>query len=148
MTDRTSSKEKFKPQAIMNGHATFEIVLLRSLSHRNIVLYLDAFVDVRGGLPKASVITEYADLGNLEDYYNNARRERQPFSEVAIWHLPRWLMLWRIFITEFSRRALKTNMSGGRIPIGYRYTTGTSSQSSFGLSPRISHDSLFPKRGL
>ena len=71
----------------MNGHATFEIVLLRSLSHRNIVLYLDAFVDVRGGLPKASVITEYADLGNLEDYYNNARRERQPFSEVAIWHL-------------------------------------------------------------
>ena len=71
----------------MNGHADFEILLLRSLSHRNIVVYLDAFVDVQGESPKASIVTEFADLGNLEDYYNSARRERHPFSEAAIWHL-------------------------------------------------------------
>ena len=86
-TDLTSSIEKFKPRAIMNGHADFEILLLRSLTHRNIMVYLDAFVDVQGESPKASIITEYADLGNLEDYYNSARIERRPFSEAAIWHL-------------------------------------------------------------
>lgn len=71
----------------MNGHADFEILLLQNLSHRNIVEYLDAFVDIRGEVPKASIITGHADLGKLEDYYNKARTEQLPFGEVAIWHL-------------------------------------------------------------
>ena len=85
---RRCVEKRLKPREIADGRAKFEISLLRKLSHCNIVEYLDAFIDVRGPTPKASIITEYADLGNPQDFYQKRRAARKPhFKELSIWTL-------------------------------------------------------------
>lgn len=79
-------EKRFRQTDISNGNAKFEIFMLRACKHRNIVGYVDAFVDRYA--PQASIFMEYADLGNLEDLYKSRRAaQKPPFTEVAMWRL-------------------------------------------------------------
>ena len=81
-------EKRFRTGDIVEGRAEFEMFILQSLTHRNIVKYLDAFIDVRGRSPKASLFMSYADLGNLENFYKSRRAARKPpFREAAMWDL-------------------------------------------------------------
>ena len=81
-------EKRFRTGHILDGRAEFEMFILQSLAHRNIVRYIDAFIDLRGPSPKASLFMGYADLGNLEDFYISRQAARkQPFREAAMWDL-------------------------------------------------------------
>ena len=81
-------EKRFRTIDIVKGRAEFEIFILQSLAHRNIVGYLDAFIDDRGIIPRASLFMGYADLGNLENYYLSRRAAcKQPFRETAMWDM-------------------------------------------------------------
>ena len=81
-------EKRFRTVDIVEGRAEFEMFILQSLTHRNIVEYLDAFIDVRGLSPKASLFMGHANLGNLENFYNSRRAARkQSFREPAMWDL-------------------------------------------------------------
>ena len=81
-------EKRFKTMDIVQGRAEFEILILKALTHPNIVKFLDAYIDLRGPRPRASLFMGYADLGNLEDFYSSRRVTRkQPFRETAMWDL-------------------------------------------------------------
>lgn len=81
-------EKRFRWTDIENGNARFEVLMLRACKHRNIVGYVDAFVDCHEMPPRASVFMQYADLGNLEDFYKSRRAaQKPPFAEVAMWSL-------------------------------------------------------------
>ena len=81
-------EKRFRTADIVDGRAEFEMSILQSLTHRNIVEYIDAFIDVRGLRPKASLFMGHADLGNLENFYKSrAAACKPPFREAAMWDL-------------------------------------------------------------
>ncbi|KAL8785418.1 MAG: hypothetical protein Q9195_008653 [Heterodermia aff. obscurata] len=81
-------EKRFRSEYIDEDRAEFEMFILQSLAHRNIVEYVDAFIDDRGPWSKASLFMGYADLGNLENYYKSRLTARKPpFREVAMWDL-------------------------------------------------------------
>ena len=81
-------EKRFRRTDINNGNAKFEMLMLRACNHRNIVGYVDSFVDRYESSPRASIFMEYADLGNLEDFYKSRRAaQKPPFTEVAMWNL-------------------------------------------------------------
>lgn len=67
-----------------------ELELHRSLSHRNIVGYVDAFMDA--GLGKAALFTEWCDLGSLGDFRSRMYETRTRVPEAFVWHVLRGLV--------------------------------------------------------
>lgn len=81
-------EKRFTAEDVRNGRAVFEIFILEVLRHQNIIEYVDAFVDCRSRIPRASIFTGYANLGNLENFYRARRAaDKPPFNEEAMWLL-------------------------------------------------------------
>lgn len=64
-----------------------ELELHRSLSHRNIVGYVDAFMDA--SLGQAALFTEFCDLGSLGDLRRRMRGGPSRIPEAFVWHVLR-----------------------------------------------------------
>ncbi|KAL9611839.1 MAG: hypothetical protein Q9167_003533 [Letrouitia subvulpina] len=82
---RICVEKKLKPEDVLSGDAEFEMCVLRRLKHRNIIEYVDAFIDMHGSsLPRASIYMAYCDLPNLEDTVWKHRQEKRPLKEEAL----------------------------------------------------------------
>ncbi|KAI9853030.1 MAG: hypothetical protein M1838_002809 [Thelocarpon superellum] len=72
--------EKLLPTAtIQNGMAERECIIIRSLIHRNVLRFVDAFIDAPG--LQASLYTDHCDLGNLDEVIRQHARRREPVPE-------------------------------------------------------------------
>ena len=84
---RKCIEKRFKAEDILDDRAAFEMYVLRELSHKNVVEYIHAFIDVEGPEPRASMYMEYADLGTLDDWIFSLREKQQYAPASAIWDL-------------------------------------------------------------
>ena len=55
-------EKKMKPAEVVNGRAAYEMAIMRKISHNNIVEFIDAFIDNRGHVPRASIFMTFVCL--------------------------------------------------------------------------------------
>ncbi|KAL8669102.1 MAG: hypothetical protein Q9168_006295 [Polycauliona sp. 1 TL-2023] len=81
-------QKRYKTEDIENGTAEYEMTILRRYRHKNIVEYVDGFIDEQTyRQPVASMYMEYCDRGTLHDKTSEYRRQDRPMSEMAVWHV-------------------------------------------------------------
>lgn len=80
--ERKCVEKRFNTVDILNGRAEFEMFALRELSHKNVVEYLHAFIELHP--PRASMYMEFADLGTLEDRIVSNREQNKYPAESAV----------------------------------------------------------------
>jgi len=83
--ERKCVEKRFNARDVLNGRAEFEMFALRELSHKNVVEYLHAFIELNP--PQASMYMEFADLGTLEDRIVTNREQNKYPAESAVWYL-------------------------------------------------------------
>ena len=80
------SRSVFERRTSPMGERNSRFLLLRELAHKNIIEYLHGYIDSTLSVPQASMSTELADLGTLNDLLKS-RQDSDWLKESAIWHL-------------------------------------------------------------
>ncbi|KAL9106081.1 MAG: hypothetical protein Q9187_008610 [Circinaria calcarea] len=84
---RKCIEKGFTSKAVMQGKAEHEITTLRSLRHKNVVEYIDAFYDDYQRHPVASIYMENCDLGTLESCLKQHIAAGKTINENFVWSI-------------------------------------------------------------
>ncbi|KAI9818804.1 MAG: hypothetical protein M1827_007624 [Pycnora praestabilis] len=80
-------EKNFKQKDIENGWAAVEIRLPPNLKHRNVINYIDAFIDT--GAPSASLYSEWGELGTVDSLIARYQEHNNSVNECLIWSVYR-----------------------------------------------------------
>lgn len=79
-------EKRLKTSEIREGRAQKEIILLRSIKHRNVSDYIHAFCTGRESHdPQASIFMDFCDLGSLNDVLENHAKHHKGIGEGFVW---------------------------------------------------------------
>ena len=83
-TGRICLEKRFQAQHVVQGIARKEMLILRSLRHRNVSEYIDAF-EMPRPIPRASIYMDYCDEGSLDDTLTQFKNIEVGLGEEFIW---------------------------------------------------------------
>ena len=88
---RKCIEKEFTPGATIEGKAAHEMTTLRALKHKNVVEYIDGFLDEHPRQPYASIYMENCNLGTLESCLKQHISAGKTIEEGFIWSI--WAQL-------------------------------------------------------